>query len=187
MRVIASTNHVLEDDVAEGRFSQDLFYRLNVIPISLSPLRERRDDIGPLARHFLKLYAARHEKKGVMDIAPQAFEAMMRYDWSGNATELDNVIERAVVLTNDGRVHLAHLPKAVQQSKVEDNAPSVKGITVPSNVGTNDQRIISLELVEKYAIENALKLCHSNVSEAARRLKVGQATLYRKLDKYRIR
>lgn len=183
VRIITATNRNIADDVQSGRFREDLYYRLNVVPIHILPLRERRDDIPLLARHFLEKYSAKNEKI-FLDFAPQAMDALMNHDWPGNVRELENVVERAVVLHNDSRVKLNHLPPAIAQIKP---MPFASMETDPSMAPLDGQRILPLELVEKYAIEAALKRCMGNISETARKLKVGQATLYRKIRQYGLR
>jgi two-component system, NtrC family, response regulator HydG len=184
VRIIAATNRDIAKEVKEGRFREDLFYRLNVVPIHVPALRERREDIPFLAKHFLDAFSAKNEKI-FLDLAPSALEALAGYDWPGNVRELENVIERVVVLHNDSRVKLSHLPEAVQreqQERVRAMAPME-----PSMAPLDGERIIPLDLVERYAVEAALKRCLGNVGEAARKLKIGQATLYRKMKQYGLR
>lgn len=180
VRIIAATNRNIVQEVQEGRFREDLYYRLNVVPIHIPALRDRREDIPILAKHFLDKYSAKNEKI-FLDFATQAIEALVSYQWPGNVRELENVIERVVVLNNDSRVKIAHLPPFIQQSKSFPEAVSIADMPVSHVPG---QKIFPLELVEKYAIESALKKCMGNVGETARKLKVGQATLYRKIKQY---
>ncbi|MBU4483982.1 sigma-54 dependent transcriptional regulator [bacterium] len=178
VRIIAATNRDLVADVESGKFREDLFYRLNVVPIVIPVLKERREDVPLLAKHFLEKYSAKNEKIFI-DIAPDAMEALVNYDWQGNVRELENIIERMVVLNNDTQLKLKFLPPYIQESrKNKEGTPSV----LLSNIDT--QQIIPLELVEKYSIEAALRKCMGNVSEAAQKLKIGQATLYRKIKQY---
>jgi DNA-binding NtrC family response regulator len=156
-----------------------LFYRLNVVPITLPPLRERRSDISLLARHFLKIYSMKNDKI-FMDFHPEAMELMINYDWPGNVRELENTIERIVVLANDNQVKVKHLPPNLQN--VKKVVPYSQANQLQSGNGTGT--VLSLEDVEKSAIEQALKNCEGNVLEAAKKLKVGQATLYRKIRKF---
>ncbi len=184
VRIITATNRDIHKEAQEGRFREDLLYRLNVVPVHIAPLRERKEDIPLLAKHFLDKYSAKNEKI-FLDFAPQALDALMAYDWPGNVRELENIIERVVVLNNDSRVKSSHLPKHIQQQgKARVQAP---GPSEPSMAPLDGGRIIPLELVEKYAIEAALKRCLGNVGEAARKLKIGQATLYRKIKHYGLR
>lgn len=183
-RIITATNRDIHREVEEGRFREDLLYRLNVVPVHIPPLRDRKEDIPILAKHFLDKYSTKNEKI-FLDFAPQSLEALMSYDWPGNVRELENIVERVVVLHNDSRVKLSHLPKHIQQQgKVRAPAP---GPAESSMAPLDGGRIIPLELVEKYAIEAALKRCLGNVGETARKLKIGQATLYRKIKHYGLR
>ena len=122
VRIIAATNRDLDDAVKKGRFREDLYHRLNVIPISLPALRERREDIGPLARHFLRRFAA-ESKKNFSDIMPEALEKLTVYEWPGNVRELANVIERAVVLGSGPMLTSADLPGriAVSETRVHSS------------------------------------------------------------------
>lgn len=183
VRIIAATNKHIAKEVSANRFREDLYYRLNVVPIHIPPLRDRREDIPLLAKHFLEKYSTKNEKI-FMDFAPQAMDALMNYEWPGNVRELENIVERVVVLNNDSRVKYQHLPLQIQKMKSE---ATVAHHAEPSMAPLDGQRIIPLELVEKYAIEVALKRCLGNVNETARKLKVGQATLYRKIRQYGLR
>jgi two-component system response regulator PilR (NtrC family) len=113
IRVIAATNQDLEKGVAEGRFREDLFYRINVIPIVLPPLRDRREDIPLLAEHFLEKYAEQMQKP-VTAISRPAMELLMRHDWPGNIRELENVLERAVALEATPTVLMESLPPSIR-------------------------------------------------------------------------
>jgi len=177
VRIVTATNRDLGHLVREGKFREDLYYRLNVVPICLPPLRDRKEDIPLLAKCFLEKMARKNEKI-FLDFAPQAMEAFVAYDWPGNVRELENVIERIVVLNNDTRVKVLHLPPVVKDAVKK--APPYHLETA----SLDEQKVIPLELVEKYAIESALRLCLGNVSETARKLKIGQATLYRKIKQY---
>jgi len=181
VRIVAATNRDMDGEVSQNRFREDLYYRLNVVPINLPPLRERPEDIPLLAKHFLDKYSTRNEKI-FLDFSPQSMDMLLAYDWPGNIRELENIVERVVVLHNDSRVKPAHLPRNLQEYK---GARPVAPVQLePSLAPLDSARIIPLELVEKYAIENALKRCLGNVSEAARKLKIGQATMYRKIKQY---
>ncbi len=181
VRVVAATNRDLQKEVEEERFREDLYYRLNVVPITLPPLRERREDIPILARHFLNNYSLKNDKI-FLDFHPESMEALINHQWPGNVRELENTIERIVVLCNDSQVKVKHLPPNLQ---VVDRAVSwSRNQSIASIIPENE--ILTLEQIEKNAIERALKKCEGNILEAARRLKVGQATLYRKIRKFGI-
>ncbi len=180
VRIIAATNRDLSREVEEGRFREDLYYRLNVVPLHIPPLRERKEDIHLLAKYFLQKISAKNEKIFI-DFAPQAIEAMLSYDWPGNVRELENVIERIVVLNNDTRVKLEHLPLSIRECKNKQDIKPAQYLQI------DEQKILPLDLVERYAIEAALRQCMGNIAQAARKLKIGQATLYRKIKQYGLR
>lgn len=172
VRVIAATNRVLADQVAAGRFREDLFYRLNVIGLEVPPLRARREDIPLLASTFLERHAAAN-RKTIKGFTPQAMDAMLRYGWPGNVRELENAVERAVILSGGEYVAERALPLAVQNAPV----PDADGEELA--LGS-----MSLEDVERKAIEATLRETEDNKSEAARRLGITRATLHSKLKKY---
>ena len=172
VRVIAATNRVLADEVAAGRFREDLFYRLNVIGREVPPRRARREDIPLLASTFLERHAAAN-RKTIKGFTPQAMDAMLRYGWPGNVRELENAVERAVILSGGEYVAERALPLAVQNAPV----PDADGEELA--LGS-----MSLEDVERKAIEATLRETEDNKSEAARRLGITRATLHSKLKKY---
>ncbi len=178
IRFVAATNKKILEEVKKGNFREDLYYRLNVVPIHIPPLRERSEDIPLLAKHFLDKFSAKNEKIFV-DFAPDTLSCLINYDWPGNVRELENVIERVVVLYNDSQVKIKYLPPQVQ--KVGAVSSSAK--TFPMQFG-NSQKIIPLDMVEKYVIESAIAKCLGDVKAAAEQLKIGQATLYRKIRQY---
>ena len=168
VRVLAATNRVLEDEIAVGRFRQDLYYRLNVISIELPPLRERGGDVPRLAHHFLRRYAAVNGKD-VNVITADAMEALTAYRWPGNVRELENVIERAVVLARGSEIILADLPPKVAQAEGGSRI-----LHVP--VGT------PLEEIERLALVETLKMTGGDKRRAAMLLGIAVRTIYRKLE-----
>ena len=180
VRIIAASNRNLAEQASRGEFREDLYYRLNVVTIQLPPLRERREDIPLLAHHFLEKYAHKNEKI-FLDFTPDAMEALICHDWPGNIRELENAIERAVVLHNDSRIKLRYLPENLQKAKTGALSPAF------FSGKSGADRVLPLNLVERYAIEAALKACTGNIATTAKRLKIGQATLYRKIKQYGIR
>ena len=168
VRVIAATNRDLAADVAAGRFRQDLYYRLRVIEIKVPPLRERREDVLPLARTFLGEVARRLGRR-VTGFSPRAANQLARYDWPGNVRELENAVERAVVLATGPRVEVADLPEEV--------VSALPGAVV---VG----RIRPLEDIEREYILAVVAASGGNKAKAAERLGIGTATLFRKLKQY---
>ena len=171
VRVISATNRVLAEEVAAGRFREDLFYRLNVIGLEVPPLRARREDIPLLASTFLERHAAAN-RKTIKGFTPQAMDAMLRYGWPGNVRELENAVERAVILSGGEYIAERALPLAVQNAS---DAPEDEELALGS---------MSLEDVERKAIEATLRETDDNKSEAARRLGITRATLHSKLKKY---
>ncbi|MEX0556681.1 sigma-54-dependent response regulator transcription factor ZraR [Klebsiella oxytoca] len=169
VRLIAATHRDLAEEVSAGRFRQDLYYRLNVVTIDMPPLRHRREDIPPLARYFLQRYAERN-RKAVQGFTPQAMDLLIHYAWPGNIRELENAVERAVVLLTGEYISERELPLAIAGTPVAD-APH------------GDDSIQPLVEVEKEAILAALERTGGNKTEAARRLGITRKTLLAKLSR----
>jgi two-component system response regulator HydG len=165
-RVICATHEDLEKAVAEGRFRQDLYYRINVFTIQLPALRERREDIAGLANHFLGKLAKEMDKR-VSLITPEAMQKLTSYEWPGNVRELANAIERAMVVSRNGVIAPDDLPFAIA------GGPSV---AMP---GTG-----SLAEMEKVHIAATLVRTNWNITQAADILEIDRATLYNKIKKY---
>lgn len=170
VRVIAATNEDLKNVVSRGAFRKDLYYRLNVIPIEIPPLRERRDDIPLLVRHFMERYARKTGKK-ITGIAKDAEDALLKHDWEGNVRELENVIERAVTITNNEVIDMDDIPLEVKSDNIHRTAEG----PLPY------QPTLSLLEVERLHIEAVLKSVNNNKSKAARILGIDYSTLLRKL------
>jgi Nif-specific regulatory protein len=174
VRLIAATNRDLEQMVAEGKFRQDLYYRLSVFPILLPPLRERRDDIMPLANHFTEKYS-RENKRRILRISPQATELLCAYAWPGNIRELENVIERAVLLSGpSGVIEAAQLPPALQNSSM----PTAPQIT------TLEEALAELE---QRLIVDALQAQQGNMARAASQLGITERIMGLRMRKYALR
>jgi two-component system, NtrC family, response regulator HydG len=172
VRVIAATNKDLSKEIKEGRFREDLFYRLNVIPIHLPPLRDRKEDIPALANHFLSLYGEKN-KKDIKDISPKALDLLIRYDWPGNIRELENCLERAVIVARGELIAPMDLPPPIQ------NLPAGKEDTemfFPAG--------INLQEAEKALILKTLEDAAGNRSRAAEILGINRRTLQIKLKEY---
>jgi len=169
VRVLAATNRDLAHGVADGAFRQDLYYRLKVVELHVPPLRDRRDDILPLARVLLADAAARMGRK-ISGLVPGAVDQLLRYEWPGNVRELENAMERAVALARGTRVELEDLPEEIREA-------------FPKPVVHRDA-VQQLSEVEKEYILAVLELNGGNQTRSAEQLGIGSATLYRKLKKY---
>jgi DNA-binding NtrC family response regulator len=168
VRVMAATNRELAEDIATGRFRKDLYYRLNVVQLHVPSLRNRREDVMPLARMLLA-EAAERFKRPVTGLSPRAADQLLRYDWPGNVRELENAMERAVALGRANLVDLDDLPEEVRQA-----------IPTPSVSGP----VRALDEIEKDYIMAVLDLNGGNQTRTADQLGIGSATLYRKLKSY---
>ena len=178
VRIVAATNRDLEEEVQAGRFREDLFYRLNVMQLSVPPLRERQTDIPLLAQHFLKAYAGRN-RKTVKGIVPLAMDMLLKYEWPGNVRELENAIERAVILIPGQHVTEKQLPLRIVQKHPDYDSPTEAAM--PTTDGTR-----TLDDMEKEAIVTTLAATDGNKSETARRLGISRKTLHNKLKAYRL-
>jgi DNA-binding NtrC family response regulator len=176
VRLIAATNRDLELEVRDGRFRQDLFYRLNVVHIALPPLRERRDDIPILIEHFLARYAEQYGMEP-RTLAPDAAAALREHSWPGNIRELQNAIERAFALSPSGTIGIVDLPPAI--TRAADDGPSIDDDTAPAGLPT-------LADAERELIAATLRKTGGNKNEAARLLGIDRQRLYRKIEKYRL-
>jgi DNA-binding NtrC family response regulator len=165
VRVISATNANLAEEVANARFRQDLLFRLNTIEIHLPPLRERREDIQPLATHFLGTHARRY-RKCISGFDHNAIQAMYEHPWQGNVRELNHVVERAVLMAQD------HVVKASDLA------------LRPSTSGSPRLDQMSLEEVEEFLIKKALARHNGNVSHAASALGLSRSALYRRLQRF---
>ena len=174
VRVIAATNRDLKEDVAKGLFRSDLYYRLNVVPITIPPLRDRRDDIMPLAGHFLEKYAARMNKRGVT-IAPEAMKLLLLSAWPGNVRELENTIERSLALCGDSKVlRASHFPQIGEGASAIGSIEP--GVTLKEK----------LKAVERLIIIETLTRTGWRVSKAAELLDVSRQHLHNKIREYNI-
>jgi len=172
VRVIAATNRDLEKEVAEGRFRSDLFWRLNVFPLRVPALRERRSDIVLLADHFAEKHG-RRAGKPILRISSPAIDLFMTYHWPGNVRELENCIERAIILSTDSVIHSYHLPPSLQSADSTGTAPGA----------TLDAAIARLE---RELLVESLKMCRGNAAAAARRLGITERRMGLALHRYGI-
>jgi DNA-binding NtrC family response regulator len=172
VRVIAATNVDIEKAIDEGRFRQDLYYRINVVQLTLPPLRERKEDILLLARHFLKKYSAKFDKQAD-DFSSEAVKKLMCYDWPGNVRELEHLIERAVILSAPGMVQSSDLPLHNRASEVVDEP-------------FREAKSKAIEHFEKDYIEKALIRNHGNITKAAMAANKNRRAFFELIRKYHI-
>ncbi|WP_096086004.1 sigma-54-dependent transcriptional regulator [Agaribacterium haliotis] len=191
VRFICATNRDPLEQIVRGEFREDLYYRLNVVPIHLPALRERDDDINLLSEHFLRLYA-KEDGKQFESLSSEVKTRFNNYDWPGNVRQLQNIIRNIVVLNDAQSVELQHLPMPFKQSQNEppaepqgltanEQAEAVQRSAV-NGAQTNPQTsgVRPLAIVEREIIEHAILHCHGNIPQAAALLKVSPSTIYRK-------
>jgi len=177
VRVIAATNTSLDSAIKENKFREDLYYRLNVFPIPLPALRERKDDLPILAQALLEDLNRKHSTK-VTELSGEVLDRFQTYDWPGNVRELRNVLERAVILAGEGTVQMAHLP------------PGFSGVLASSGAVASDQGDLhirvgqTIEQAERALIEVTLEHTKNNKTRAAEILGISQKTLFNKLKEY---
>ena len=176
VRVIAATNKDLPDLIRKGEFREDLYYRLNVVGLTIPPLRDRREDVPLLAQHFLQEFAARNHKE-IKGFTPQAMDHLIHYDWPGNVRELMNAVERAVVLSLSD--YLAEKDFTIITGSDQTHTQEAANIAPIQSNGTTP-----LEEVEKATILRTMAATGGNKSEAARRLGITRKTLHKKLKAY---
>jgi len=165
VRIITATNKKLRTLIEQEKFREDLYYRLNVVTIDLPPLRSRREDILPLAEHFLKKYAKQNNSP-VKSFSPEAVEFILNYDWPGNVRELENMVERGVVLSKDKAITLAEFPQELTSPNPADGK--------------------TIEALERNHIRKVLEETGGNIARTAKMLGIHRMTLYNKMKKYNI-
>ena len=181
VRILSATNKQPAEAVAAGKFREDLYYRMNVLPIHLPALRERREDIGPIATHYLMEFS-RQNGRSFQGFDLDALTIMEGHQWSGNVRELRNVVEQIVVLNDGERVTADMLPDSIQQ--LRPVAATEMNPLTGEEVPPSPDAIQPFWQIERDQIQMALDLCSGNVQDAARRLEISPATLYRKIEKY---
>ena len=196
VRLVAATNRDLKREISSGGFREDLFYRLNVVPIALPALRERRTDVPHLFSHFIAKFNARL-KKSIEGIEPDAMERLTSHAWPGNIRELENVIERAVLFADGARIRLDDLPEELRVAKGQAGgaAPQIAASAAPdagggpssSPDGLKEQVKAAMSKLERDLIERALKQTHGNVTHAARLLKISRKGLQLKMKELGLR
>ena len=179
IRIIAATNKNLKEEVAAGRFREDLFFRLNVVYLILPPLRQRPEDIRPLVDHFIKKYAGEYRLEHPVTGVDRDVERMfIDYTWPGNVRELENVIERAMILCAGSTISVADLPAEFRHSA--HNVLHLEGI--PADADLNE----TLAMIEKKMVERALKMSGNVQSQAAELLGIGKSGLNWKIKKFKL-
>lgn len=178
VRVIAATNKDLEEEIRKGRFREDLFYRLNVLPFHVPPLRERRGDIPALTNHFLEFFCGK-ECREIKELSPDAMEALLTYPWPGNVRELKNIIERLVIMTAEDLITERHLPMAIRSHRPGPR-PAVLN---PAEMGTYR---IAKEEFEKEFILQKLEENDWNISRTAEAIEIERSNLHRKIKSFGI-
>jgi Nif-specific regulatory protein len=200
VRVIAATNAALEELVEAGDFREDLYYRLNVVPVALPPLRERRDDIVPLAQFFLRRYADAN-KSPVPELTPAVVDALKAHDWPGNVRELENMVERLIVLSDGGAItpellrfgRPRYTPRPGRGPGGTSGGHDVRGlIRALVRAGTQAPLPAGMKLhpflvdgLERELIEEVMRLCDGTQIKAADRLGINRNTLHKKLEQYK--
>jgi DNA-binding NtrC family response regulator len=179
VRIISATNKDLKTAVDNKQFREDLYYRLSSFPIQIPPLRERKADIVVLINHFVKTF---NEKLGkeIKGVTKTALKYLYDYDWPGNIRELENLLERCIILTDGETIDVDILPQAIT-NQIGSSSFSGSGVLFG-----DDSPVIPFEKLKEEAIRHSLKVTGSNIVEAARKLKIGRATLYRLMEKYKI-
>ncbi len=166
VRLICATNMPLYKMVQENRFRQDLLYRINTVELNLPPLRERPEDVPPLALHFLELYGQKY-KRQVKTIAPEALKKLQRYSWPGNIRELQHVLERATIISPNTKLQLEDFYFLEEQPEAERIADT-----------------FNLDEMEKETVRKAMSKYNGNISKVAKEVGLSRASLYRRLEKY---
>jgi len=186
VRLVTATNRDLLEEIGAGNFREDLFYRLNVVPIQIPPLRERREDIPLLADHFISKFNERL-KKQIVAISPEAVEQLVAYNWPGNIRELENLMERTILFCEGPEIRVSDLP------------PEIVGVAVPASAATTEEGPrpaagslkeavrAETERVERELIQRALDATGGNVTQAARKLKISRKSLQTKMKELGLR
>src|SRR5213596_468802 len=183
VRLIAATNKNLEQLVREGKFRDDLFFRLNVVRITMPPLRERKEDIPILVRGFLRHFCKQNNKP-LLDLAPDAMDALLTYDWPGNVRELRTAIEHGVVMATGPKITLRDLPMAVRQAA---RPMSPRGISAAEAFGVGEKSSpLDLHETERKLIMQALATTNGNVTAAAKKLGISRRTLHRRINEMNV-
>jgi len=185
VRVIAATNRDLEAAIKNGTFREDLFYRLNVMPIFLPPLRNRHEDIAHLVHHFIDKFNLKHSKK-ISSISPQALKALETFHWPGNIRELENAIEHAFILESTDTLSLGSLPEYLKLSARRMHRSLSPSSSTASLLDQSFDWEVQKEIFERDFIIQALKKFQGKINLTADQSKIPKNTLLRKIKKYQI-
>lgn len=177
VRIIAATNRNLEKEIKNGNFRADLYYRIGVMKIEIPPLRERKEDVLPLADFFIKYYSAKL-KRSISEIEPSFLEKLCDYNYPGNVRELKNIIERAIILTEGSVLKFSSLPREFHANN------RISNHSLFASESGSSSEIVSLDELEKRHIQRALEFTEGNKTKAAELLGIGSTTLYRKIQSY---
>lgn len=178
VRILSATNRDLKVSVEKNEFREDLFYRLNSFPITIPPLRKRRGDILVLAEHFLAKFNEKLAKE-VTGFSRKALKLIYDYDWPGNVREMENTLERCLILSESNTIDIEEFPMHIRNA-VEEGTSESNGELFGDDV------IVPFEKIKEEAIRHALKVTKGNILEAARQLQLGRATIYRLMERYQI-
>lgn len=179
VRIISATNRDLKNAVDNKEFREDLFYRLNSFPINILPLRERKGDLVILIDHFVETINTKLNRN-IKGLTKSALKVLYDYNWPGNVRELENTIERCIILSEGELIDTSVLPQHIK------DAAGVPSLPKNSAIFTEDAPIIPFEKLKEEAIKHALKITDNNIFEASKKLKIGRATFYRLMEKYKI-
>ena len=178
-RVIAATNKDLLEKIKDGSFREDLYYRLAVFPVTIPPLRERKEDIPSLAAHFVDMYIKEFEKK-IFSITSEAMGALVNYFWPGNVRELGNVIYQSMIMTESGCIDIDSLPDNVKNETPQKTG----GANASQCVSSSGDNMASFEESVRQVLQRALELTNGDIPETAKRLKLSRSSFYRMVQKY---
>ena len=178
VRIIAATNEDLEQAVEQGRFREDLYYRINVIPINLPPLRQRKEDIPLLAQHFVE----KHGRRRIHAISDEAIHALMTYDWPGNVRELENIIERSIILERGSELVNIDLPNKVHRKTSENGL-----LDFNEDLPLDQVRDQAIDLVEKEYLKRILARCHGSIKRVAEHTGLTTRSIHGKMKKFDLR
>jgi transcriptional regulator with GAF, ATPase, and Fis domain len=175
VRIICATNQDMEKLVVERKFRKDLYYRLNVVPLYIPPLRDRREDVPVLVHYFVEKVCTKNDLP-IKRVSAEAMKVLQDHSWPGNVRELENVVERVVILTRELMIHPGHLP------------PSLMGVTVPVSAPMNGNSLLEkVSSAESYLIRQSLEEHNWNVSNTARALGLTRQGLQKKMRKYALK